>query len=335
MCAVTKPLLEVKDLKVRFYLSERTVHAVNDVSFTVNEGEVVGLVGESGCGKSVTSLSIMRLIREPGRIDEGQVLLHEDGSTRDLLQLSASEMEHVRGNLISMIFQDPMTSLNPVLNIGYQLMEPLKLHRGMSSEQARHAAIQLLERVGIPEPEGRLKEYPHQYSGGMRQRVMIAMAVACHPKLLIADEPSTSLDVTIQAQILDLLRDLREELNTAVVIITHNLGVIAELAEQVAVMYAGTIVENGPVEAIFDSPLHPYTRALMYSIPPLWSRPDRLVTIKGAPPRVLSEIVGCPFEPRCSYRTERCARERPPLVWLAPRHASACWVAQEGGLPDA
>ena len=335
MCPVTNVLLEVKDLKVRFYLSERTVHAVNDVSFTVNEGEVVGLVGESGCGKSVTSLSVMRLIREPGRIDEGQVLLHGDGSTRDLLQLSASEMEHVRGNLISMIFQDPTTSLNPVLNIGYQLMEPLKLHRQMSPERAREAAIRLLERVGIPEAKGRLKEYPHQYSGGMRQRVMIAMAVACHPKLLIADEPTTSLDVTIQAQILDLLRDLQKELNTAVIIITHNLGVIAELAEKVAVMYAGTIVESGPVEGIFNTPLHPYTRALMYSIPPLRSRPERLVTIEGMPPQVLSEIVGCPFEPRCAYRIGRCSTERPLPRSLAPGHACACWVAREGELPDA
>jgi oligopeptide transport system ATP-binding protein len=335
MCAVTKVLLEVKDLKVRFYLSERTVHAVNDVSFTVNEGEAMGLVGESGCGKSVTSLSIMRLIREPGRISGGQVLLHEDGDVRDLLQVSDTEMERVRGNRISMIFQDPMTSLNPVLNVGYQLMEPLKLHRQMSSERAREAAIRLLERVGIPEAEGRLKEYPHQYSGGMRQRVMIAMAVACNPKLLIADEPTTSLDVTIQAQILDLLRELQQELNTAVIIITHNLGVIAELAEKVAVMYAGTVVETGSVDEIFSHPRHPYTRALIFSIPPLRSHPERLVTIDGAPPQVLTELVGCPFEPRCQYRTDRCSVDRPVLLGLAPGHACACWVAQEGGLPDA
>jgi oligopeptide/dipeptide ABC transporter ATP-binding protein len=332
---VANALLEVKNLRVRFYLSERTVYAVNDLSLTVNEGQVVGLVGESGCGKSVTSLSIMRLVREPGMIEGGEIVLHDEEGGRDLLQLSESEMERVRGNQISMIFQDPMTSLNPVLNIGYQLMEPLKLHRNMSTEQAREAAIQLLERVGIPEPAGRLKEHPYQFSGGMRQRVMIAMAVACNPKLLIADEPSTALDVTIQAQILDLLRELQRELNTAVIIITHNLGVIAELAQQVAVMYAGTIVENGPVEAIFSSARHPYTRALMYSIPPLHTRPERLATIEGAPPQVLSEIVGCPFEPRCDYRIERCARERPALLEIAPGHASACWVAQQGGLPDA
>ena len=328
-------LLNVKDLQVRFCLSERTVYAVNDVSFTIDEGLVLGLVGESGCGKSVTSLSIMRLIREPGQIAGGQVLLTDDAGTRDLLALSEQEMEHVRGNQISMIFQDPMTSLNPVLTIGYQLMEPLKLHRGMSSSQARDTAIKLLDRVGIPEAEGRLKEYAHQYSGGMRQRVMIAMAVACNPKLLIADEPSTSLDVTIQAQILDLLRELQQELNTAVIIITHNLGVIAELAEKVAVMYAGTIVESGPVAEIFDAPLHPYTRALIYSIPPLRSRPKRLATIDGAPPQVLSELVGCPFEPRCRYRIDRCTSERPMPVALAPGHTCACWVAREGGLPDA
>jgi len=326
--------LEVNDLSVRFHLSECIVHAVNGVSFTVKEGQAVGLVGESGCGKSVTSLSIMRLIREPGRIEGGKVLLHGNGSVLDLLKLSNTEMEHVRGNRISMIFQDPMTSLNPVLNIGYQLMEPLKLHRQMSPEQARAAAIQLLERVGIPEAEGRLKEYPHQYSGGMRQRVMIAMAVACHPELLIADEPTTSLDVTIQAQILDLLRELQQELNTALIIITHNLGVIAELAEKVVVMYAGTVVESGSVEEIFNHPRHPYTQALMLSIPPLRSRPERLVTIEGAPPQVLTELAGCPFELRCRYRTDRCAGERPPLLELSLGHACACWVAQEGELSD-
>ena len=332
---MSKLLLEVKDLDTRFFLSERTVHAVSGVSFTVDEGQVLGLVGESGCGKSVTSLSIMRLIRTPGRIVGGEVLLHDDLGTTDLLGLPMSEMERVRGNKISMIFQDPMTSLNPVLNIGFQLMEPLKLHRGMSNEQAREAAVQLLDRVGIPEPEGRLKEYPYQYSGGMRQRVMIAMAVACHPKLLIADEPSTSLDVTIQAQILDLLLELKDELGTAVMIITHNLGVIAEVADKVAVMYAGTVAESGPVEEIFGSALHPYTRALMSAIPPLRSRPERLVTIKGAPPQVLSPVDNCPFEPRCPYRIDRCASERPPLVELFPGRHAACWVAQEGGLPDA
>jgi peptide/nickel transport system ATP-binding protein/oligopeptide transport system ATP-binding protein len=341
---MNQPLLEVKDLEVRFYLSERTVHAVNGVSFNIRKGEVVGLVGESGCGKSVTSLSLMRLIQSPGRIEGGKVLLHENddgasGSVRDLLQLPQSEMEHIRGNRISMIFQDPMTSLNPVLTIGYQLMEPLTLHRGLSTEQARLEAVKLLDRVGIPEPTGRLKEYPHQYSGGMRQRVMIAMAVACSPDLLIADEPTTSLDVTIQAQILDLLLELKDDLGTAVMIITHDLGVIAELAEKVVVMYAGMVVESGPVERIFNAPRHPYTKALMLSIPPLHEVPERLATIKGAPPMVLSKLEACPFYPRCPQRIDRCAAERPPLIELesgsgpGARHTCACWVvqAEEGG----
>ncbi|MDF1514429.1 MAG: ABC transporter ATP-binding protein, partial [Anaerolineae bacterium] len=265
--------------------------------------------------------------------DEGQVLLRNQENTIDLLKLSKREMERVRGNRISMIFQDPMTSLNPVLNIGYQLMEPLQLHRGLDTEQARLEAIKLLEQVGIPEPEGRLKEYAHQYSGGMRQRVMIAMAVACSPDLLIADEPSTSLDVTIQAQILDLLLALKNDLGTAVMIITHDLGVIAELAEKVVVMYAGTVVESGPVKAIFNSPFHPYTEALMRSIPPLHAAPERLATIKGAPPMVLSELTCCPFEPRCTKRIDRCASQRPPLEILTPGHACACWVAaaRKGG----
>ena len=325
---MNEPLLEVKNLQVRFYLSERTVYAVNDVSFTVEPGQVVGLVGESGCGKSVTSLAIMRLIQKPGRIDAGQILLRERNKTVDLLRLSTKEIEQVRGNRISMIFQDPMTSLNPVLTIGYQLMEPLKLHRGLSQEEARREAVRLLARVGIPEPEGRLKEYPHQYSGGMRQRVMIAMAAACSPDLLIADEPSTALDVTIQAQILDLLLELKQDLGTAIIIITHDLGVIAEMAQKVVVMYAGTVVESGPIKTIFSTPQHPYTEALMYSIPPLHAAPERLATIKGAPPLILAELTHCPFEPRCAKRIARCAEERPPLLELEPDHACACWVAQ-------
>jgi oligopeptide/dipeptide ABC transporter ATP-binding protein len=325
---MNQSLLEVNDLKVRFYLSDRTIHAVNGVSFGVDAGQVVGLVGESGCGKSVTSLALMGLIQRPGRIDGGQVQLSGDKATLDLLKLSNTQMERVRGNRISMIFQDPMTSLNPVLTIGYQIMEPLKLHRGLSTEEARAEAVQLLDRVGIPEPAGRLKEYAHQYSGGMRQRVMIAMALACSPDLLIADEPTTSLDVTIQAQILDLLLALREELGTAIIIITHDLGVIAEVAEKVVVMYAGTVVESGPVKEIFNHPKHPYTEALMYSIPPLHAPPERLTTIKGVPPLVVSEVTDCPFHQRCNQRIERCRLERPPLEELAPGHGCACWVAQ-------
>jgi len=330
---MNKPLLDVRDLEVRFYLRERTVHAVNGVSLTVDGGQVVGIVGESGCGKSVTSLSLMRLIQKPGRIDGGQVLLQDKAGTIDLLQLSEKQVENIRGNRISMIFQDPMTSLNPVLTIGYQLMEPLKLHRGLSTTEAREEAVRLLDHVGIPEPRGRLKEYAHQYSGGMRQRVMIAMAVACSPDLLIADEPSTSLDVTIQAQILDLLLELKDDLGTAIIIITHDLGVIAEMAEKVVVMYAGTVVESGPVGDIFNAPKHPYTQALMTSIPPLRNAPERLNTIEGSPPMVLAELAHCPFEPRCTQRVERCAADRPPLVNLTPGHACACWVVQarEGG----
>ena len=321
------PLLEVNDLTVRFYLNESTVHAVNGVSFTVDDGQVVGIVGESGCGKSVTSLALMRLIQTPGRIDGGQVLLKDPANRIDLLQLTEKQIEHVRGNRISMIFQDPMTSLNPVLTIGYQLMEPLKLHRGLDTSEAREEAIRLLSKVGIPEPEGRLKEYAHQYSGGMRQRVMIAMAAACSPDLLIADEPSTSLDVTIQAQILDLLLELKRDLGTAIIIITHDLGVIAEMAEKVVVMYAGTVVESGPVHAIFNTPFHPYTKALMTSIPSLRNTPERLTTIEGAPPVVLRELTSCPFAPRCPDRIPRCAEERPPLTELMLSHHCACWVA--------
>jgi len=330
-------LLQVKDLKTQFRLHQGTVYAVNGVSFEVREGEVLGIVGESGCGKSVTALSIMRLISEPGRITSGQVLLYEKDSSppRDLVALSPSAMEQIRGNTISMIFQDPMTSLNPVLSIGYQLMEPLKLHRHMSDSEARTQAIELLDRVGIPEASRRLGDFPHRFSGGMRQRVMIAMALACRPKLLIADEPTTALDVTIQAQILDLIRELKDEIGTSVIIITHDLGVIAEMADQVAVMYAGVIVESGPVREIFAAPQHPYTRALMSSVPRLRTWSERLTTIEGAPPALLGEIVGCPFEPRCRFRTERCAQERPPLAERVPGHAWACWAEQptrnEGG----
>jgi peptide/nickel transport system ATP-binding protein/oligopeptide transport system ATP-binding protein len=329
-----KPLLEVSGLTTRFGVGPTAVHAVNDVSFTVEQGSVLGIVGESGSGKSVTALSIMRLISTPGRITAGKVLLHEDGHTRDLLALAPSKMEHVRGNQISMIFQDPMTSLNPVLTIGYQIMEPLRIHRGMSSAEAERYATELLDRVGIPEARRRLKDYPHQFSGGMRQRVMIAIAVACRPRLLIADEPTTALDVTIQAQILDLLGELKQELGTSVMMITHDLGVIAQLADRVAVMYGGMIVEAGPAAALFAHPEHPYTRALIAAIPRVSDWPERLQTIEGAPPSLAGGISGCPFAPRCAYRVEKCTRERPPLLELAPDHAAACWVAQEGGLPN-
>ncbi len=329
---MNNPLLEVKGLVTEFRLTQRVVHAVNGVSFSIGAGEVLGIVGESGCGKSVTALSIMRLIDTPGRIVGGEAWLHDDGGKTDLLALPDGEMEHVRGNKISMIFQDPMTSLNPVLNVGFQIMEPLKFHRGMSDSVAKRAAIQLLERVGIPEAALRIKDYPHKFSGGMRQRVMVAMAVACQPRLLIADEPTTALDVTIQAQIIALINELKQEINTSVIIITHDLGVIARMADRVAVMYAGNIVENGPAEMIFDQPGHPYTKALMGSIPRLRSWPERLTTIDGAPPSLTEEIVGCPFQPRCIERIERCETENPPLLEIAWEHSCACWVAQAGTL---
>jgi oligopeptide/dipeptide ABC transporter ATP-binding protein len=327
--SVTKPLLEVADLRTQFASEEGVIRAVNGVSFTVDEGSVLGIVGESGCGKSVTALSIMRLIDPPGRVTSGKVLFNDDGSERDLLTLSRAELEDVFGNRISMIFQDPMTSLNPVLTVGYQIMEPLRVHRRLSRREAREETARLLRRVGISGARERLDDYPHQFSGGMRQRVMIAMAVACRPRLLIADEPTTALDVTIQAQILNLLRELKRELGTSVVIITHDLGVIAQLADRVAIMYAGRIVENAPVAEIFDAPRHPYTRALVASIPRLNEWHERLPTIEGAPPHLRDERGGCAFEPRCASRVARCAHERPPLVELSAGHAGACWVARE------
>jgi oligopeptide/dipeptide ABC transporter ATP-binding protein len=325
---MTRPLLEVQNLTTEFRLHQGVVHAVNGVSFTVGEGEVLGIVGESGSGKSVTALSIMRLIDAPGRIVGGQVWLYDENGAADLMTLPAGDMERVRGNKISMIFQDPMTSLNPVLTIGYQLMEPLKLHRAMTEYQARETAIKLLDRVGIPQAALRLKEYPHRFSGGMRQRVMVAMALACRPRLLIADEPTTALDVTIQAQIISLINELKNEVDTSVIIITHDLGVIAGMADQVAVMYAGHIVENGPVRDIFNAPQHPYTQALMGAIPRLRHWPDRLTTIEGAPPSLTAEIVGCPFYPRCPVHQPQCEVENPPLLEIARGHTAACWVAQ-------
>jgi oligopeptide/dipeptide ABC transporter ATP-binding protein len=330
---MNKPLLEVIDLKTEFHLSQRVVHAVNGVNLSLAEGEVLGIVGESGSGKSVTALSIMRLIEAPGRIAGGQVRLRDGDRTLDLMALPATEMEHIRGNKISMIFQDPMTSLNPVLSIGYQLMEPLRLHRAMSDEQAKATAIKLLDRVGIPQARVRIKDYPHQFSGGMRQRVMVAMALACRPRLLIADEPTTALDVTIQAQIIDLINELKDEIHTSVIIITHDLGVIAGMADQVAVMYAGQVVENGPVRDIFNAPQHPYTQALLGAIPRLRHWPDRLTTIEGAPPSLTAQITGCPFFPRCPVRKPRNEFENPPLLEIAPGHRVACWVAQEMAAP--
>ncbi len=324
-------LLEVENLQTRF----NSAKAVNGVSFTIEEGSVLGIVGESGCGKSVTALSIMQLIEPPGEISDGKVILHDEDKEIDLFNLSDKQLERILGNRISMIFQDPMTSLNPVLSVGYQIMETLRVHRGLSSKEAREQAVYLLQRVGIANAKQRINDYPHEFSGGMRQRVMIAMAVACQPKLLIADEPTTALDVTIQAQILNLLREFKNESGMSIIIITHDLGVVAQLADQVAVMYAGRIVENAPVADIFARPQHPYTQALVASIPRLGEQPERLQTIEGAPPRLQREdYIGCSFYPRCPFRISICAEKRPILTEIRAGQSAACWVAQEEILTD-
>jgi oligopeptide transport system ATP-binding protein len=324
-------LLEVHDLQTRFFTRAGVVRSVDRVSFELHPGETLGIVGESGCGKSVTALSIMRLIPSPpGRIVGGQVLLHEDGRTRDLLRLPEREVRDIRGNLISMIFQDPMTSLNPVLTIGYQIAEPLIVHRGMPADAARRRVVELLDEVGIPAARDRLDDYPHQFSGGMRQRVMIAMAMACQPKLLIADEPTTALDVTIQAQILDLIMRLNEEFGTAVILITHDLGVVAELCKRVLVFYAGRIIENAPTDVLYSQPNHPYTLGLMRSVPRLGGDVKRrLVPIHGMPPDLLTPPAGCPFRPRCPRAEIRC-QEEPELVSVGADHRAACFFPGPG-----
>ena len=317
-------LLEVKGLTTRFYTQDGVVHAVNGISFRVDEGETLGIVGESGCGKSVTVLSCMRLIPQPpGKIVTGEVLF--DG--RDLLKVSEDEIRQVRGNKIAMIFQDPMTSLNPVLTIGRQISEALELHLGMTKEQARRRSIELLEMVGIPEAEKRIDDYPHQFSGGMRQRAMIAMALSCNPQLLIADEPTTFLDVTIQAQIIDIVKRLRDELGMTVIWITHDLGIIAGIADRVIVMYAGYLVEEASVKELYSDPRHPYTLGLLGSVPRLdEARKERLTSIDGLPPDQIDMPPGCPFAPRCVYAIDRCLEENPSFRAVAPYHKTACWV---------
>jgi oligopeptide transport system ATP-binding protein len=321
---VEPKLLDVRGLKVEFQTLEGTVHALNGVSFAVRPGETLGIVGESGCGKSVSVLSVMRLIPQPpGRILEGDV----DFAGRDLLHLSPQEMQQVRGKDISMIFQDPMTSLNPVLTIGRQIGETMMVHKGLSENEARQASIKLLEQVGIPNPVMRLDDYPHHFSGGMRQRVMIAMALSCNPKLLIADEPTTALDVTIQVQILDLVKQLRDQLGMAVIWITHDLAVIAELADRVVVMYSGYIVEETDVFQLYREPLHPYTLALLQSLPRMETGElDKLAAIPGSPPDATRLPAGCPFCPRCRHATPRCTRENPPLKQVTEAHGVACWL---------
>lgn len=303
-------LLEVKDLEVQFSTYAGVVQAVRGVSFQVSPGEVVALVGESGCGKSVTAQSIMRLLPSPpAKITGGSIIFNNE----DLLQKTERQMRKIRGNTIGIIFQDPLTFLNPVLSIATQVTENLILHKGMTKSQARQKAIELFKMVGIPEPEVRLKQYPHQFSGGMRQRVMIAMALACEPKLLIADEPTTALDVTIQAQILALLKEIKQRLKTAIILITHDLGVVAGIADRVLVMYAGQIVESGTVDEILKSPSHPYTWGLLKSVPRLdMDKTKKLTPIWGQPPDLLQEFTWCPFVPRCDYAMEICAQEMPP-----------------------
>ena len=319
-----QPLLEVRNLATRFKITGAYVHAVNGISYTLNEGDSLGIVGESGCGKSVGVMSVMRLIpMPPGEIHQGEVFY----SGRDLLKLSLDEMRQIRGKEIAMIFQDPMTSLNPVMTIGRQITEMLELHMAMDKKQARTRAAELLTMVGVARAADRLDDYPHQFSGGMRQRVMIAMALSCAPQILIADEPTTALDVTIQAQIIDLVKKLRDELGMAIIWITHDLGVVARLVKNVIVMYAGYIIEQSGVEDLYANPSHPYTLGLLGSLPRVdETERTRLVSIDGAPPDLVDVPQGCPFAPRCTYVIDRCREENPPLMPVGPAHQAACWV---------
>ena len=321
------PLLEVKDLRTQFFTEEGVVKAVDGVSWDILPGEILGLVGESGCGKSVSALSVLRLIpHPPGKIVGGEIFFEGE----DMLKMDEDEVRHIRGNKIGMIFQEPMTSLNPVLTIGRQLTETLELHLKMDKQAAVQRAIELLEMVGIPEAKSRINDYPHQFSGGMRQRVMIAMALSCNPKLLLADEPTTALDVTIQAQILELLTRLTRELGTAVVIITHNLGVVARYADRVNVMYAGRVVETASAMDLYHQPRHPYTLGLLKSVPRLDQiKKEKLDPIEGMPPDLVHLDAGCPFRPRCRFAVDRCKEENPPLMAVAENHSAACWQWEE------
>ena len=322
-------ILNVQDLETQFRTDEGTVHAINGVSFTIDEGETVGIVGESGCGKSVTMLSVLRLIpTPPGKITAGTADFHG----QDLLRMEDDEIRHVRGAQISMIFQDPMTSLNPVLTIGKQLTEPMLLHLGMTQQQANNRAVELLEMVGIPGAKARLTDYPHQFSGGMRQRVMIAMALSCNPQILIADEPTTALDVTIQAQFIELVKKLQENLGMAIIWITHDLGVIAGLAQRMVVMYGGLFIEEAEVKELYANPQHPYTIGLLGSLPRLDGKhSERLISIDGLPPVLYEAPTSCPFAPRCQFAIERCSQENPQLEEVAPKHRVACWVDTRTG----
>jgi oligopeptide/dipeptide ABC transporter ATP-binding protein len=320
-------LLSLEDLKTYFFTDAGVVKAVDGVSYAIRKGRTLGVVGESGCGKSVTSLSIMRLIPDPpGRIVGGRILFEGE----DLVAAPIKRMRQIRGKDIGMIFQEPMTSLNPVFTVGYQIMEPALLHLGVSGADARRLAIEVLTKVGIPAPERRIDEYPHQLSGGMRQRVMIAMSLICKPKLLIADEPTTALDVTIQAQILDLMRALQAEYGMSVLVITHDLGVVAEISHDVAVMYAGKVVEYADVDTLFAEPRHPYTIGLFHARPRLGTHKTRLDTIPGEVPNPLEFPQGCKFNPRCPYAFDKCRVEEPPPFDLGNGHQAACWLIPEG-----
>ena len=318
-------LLQVKDLETQFKTWEGTVHAVNGVSFDLKEGETLGLVGESGCGKSVSVMSMLRLIPSPpGKIINGQAFFQG----KDLLQLSEEELRSVRGAQISLIFQDPMTYFNPVLTIGKQVAEPLEIHQGLSKKDAEARVVEMLSMVGIPNAQDRIKDYPHQFSGGMRQRAMIAMALTCSPQILIADEPTTALDVTIQAQIIELVKNLRDKLGMAIIWITHDLGIIAGLADRVNVMYGGYIIEEAQVKTLYSHPEHPYTMGLLGSLPSIENNNSqkRLVSIDGIPPVLYRKATTCPFAPRCTYRVDHCFNENPPLMSVRPNHRAACWV---------
>ena len=328
-------ILEVNDLVTKFYTLDGVVNAVNGVSFALHEGETLAIVGESGSGKSVTMMSLLGLIpMPPGKIEGGEALFTTEEGTRDLLQLPVDELRNIRGGQIGFVFQDPISTLNPILTIGEQIAETLTRHLGISREEARERTIRLLAHVGIPDPELRYKAYPFQFSGGMRQRVVIAIAISCTPKIIIADEPTTALDVTVQAQIVDLFRNLRDELGVAIIWITHDLGVVAGLAERVLVMYGGRPVEIALVDDLYENPLHPYTLGLLGALPRLDSTESkRLVSIQGSPPDLLIPLVHCPFAWRCEYAFDRCWEEIPPLMTVAVRHQSACFYDLDRGGP--
>ena len=324
---MARRLLEVNNLTTHFFTSDGVVKAVDGITYHLDEGEILGIVGESGCGKSVSALSLMRLVADPpGKIVDGEVTFED----KELLQLGDAEMRSIRGNRMAMVFQEPMTSLNPVLTIGRQITETLELHQNMTKSQARERAVELIRMVGISDAGSRLSDYPHQFSGGMRQRVMIAMALSCNPKLIIADEPTTALDVTIQAQILELMRELAQQFGTALIIITHNLGVVARYANRVVVMYAGKIIETGTAAEIYRNPRHPYTLGLLNSVPRLDEAVKaKLDPIEGLPPDLVDLPVGCSFQPRCPYAFDRCTQETPYLMEHSEAHTTACWRHEE------